>query len=490
MPLRQMSELCKLGADFQEPRENQDLLEAQLFWDMEEDVLSLSSSSSSSSLSLVFSDSPEEVAAGVTPSPPQSPPGPCPTPEVMEAPPLSESQGAGSSSQGEEQQSTTEDPEDAESCRKQAVHLMMPELRVFGVDVKQVDASDHSYVLVNSLGLTYDGVASDGHCVPKNGLLILLLCVILMEGDSAPEEKTGPMASRSSYETDEAKLAPFREGEPATGVPSDSSPDPNVDSREIQGTHGEKAMSEGPGPQDNPPPQAPNQGAANVEGNRAILGFSFPRKLRIIVEDDTFTSVRWNDDEDIVIIEKDLFQGEILSRKGAERIFETGSLKTFIRLMNHYGFSKIRPNDPSDYSPGNKRVMMYRNCNFQRDKPLLIENVKRKYNMMITACPRAAGCAMEDSSSSEPGGPSGEGTSSNTMFEPTATATRDGAGELRSRPSGYGSVMSLYHKCYSNLLAGLSVMAPHEAPEGDVEEEGSSDYKCAFFEHFKANPSP
>ncbi|KAM5197092.1 melanoma-associated antigen 10-like [Hipposideros larvatus] len=203
MPVRQMSELCKLGADFQEPRENQDLLEAQLFWDMEEDVLSLSSSSSSSSLSLIFSDSPEEVAAGVTPSPLQSPPGTCPTPEVMEAPPLSESQGAGSSSQGEEQQSTTEVPEDAESSRKQAVHLMMPELvkflllkqaslcmqRVFAVDVKEVHGSDHSYALVNSLRLTYDGVAIDGHCVPKNGLLVLLLCVILMEGDRAPEEK-------------------------------------------------------------------------------------------------------------------------------------------------------------------------------------------------------------------------------------------------------------------------------------------------------------
>lgn len=188
---------------------------------------------------------------------------------------------------------------------------------------------------------------------------------------------------------------------------------------------------------------------------------------------------------------------------------------------------------------------MYRNCNFQRDKPLLIENVKRKYNMMITACPRAgrttakrkkevaptrqslriqlkkcakeadksaqeegpnaqgpsmfsdilsigntARCAMEDSSSSEPGGPSGEGTSSNTMFAPTATATRGGAGELPSHPSGYGSFMSLYHICYSILLAGLSVMAPHEAPEGDVEDEGSSDYKRAFCEHFKANPSP
>lgn len=166
------------------------------------------------------------------------------------------------------------------------------------------------------------------------------------------------MASLSTYETDEAKLAPSGEGGPAVGVPSDSSPDPNVDSREIQGTHGEKAMSQGPGPQDNPQPQDPNQGAASVEGDRAILGLPFPRKLWMIVEDDTFPSVRWNDDGDTVIIEEDLFQREVLSRKGAEPIFETDSLKTFIRLMNLYGFSKIRPNEPSVYSPGNKRMMV------------------------------------------------------------------------------------------------------------------------------------
>lgn len=162
----------------------------------------------------------------------------------------------------------------------------------------------------------------------------------------------------ATYEADEAKLAPFGEGEAATGVPSDSSPDPHVDSRETQGTHGEKAMSEGPGPQDNPQPQDPNQGAANVEGNGALLGLSFPRKLWMIVEDDTFTSVRWSDDGDIVIIEEDHFQAEILSRKGAEQIFETDNMKTFIRLMNLYGFCKIRANNPSIYTPGNKGIMV------------------------------------------------------------------------------------------------------------------------------------
>ncbi|KAM5195893.1 heat shock transcription factor, X-linked member 3-like [Hipposideros larvatus] len=244
------------------------------------------------------------------------------------------------------------------------------------------------------------------------------------------------MARRSTYETDEAKLAPFGEGEPATG------------------------------PQDNPPPKAPNQGAVNVEGNRAILGFSFPRKLRMIVEDDTFTSVRWNEDGDMVIIEKYLFQGEILSRKGAERIFETDSLKTFIRLMNLYGFSKIRPNDPSDYSPGNKRVMMYHNCNFQRDKPLLIK------------------CAKEADKRAQEEGPNAQGPS---MFSDILSIGNTARCAMEDSSSSYGSVMSLYHKCYSILLAGLSVMAPHEAPEEDVEDEGSSDYKSAFCLNFLAS---
>uniref|UniRef100_A0A671EBB6 HSF-type DNA-binding domain-containing protein n=2 Tax=Rhinolophus ferrumequinum TaxID=59479 RepID=A0A671EBB6_RHIFE len=338
------------------------------------------------------------------------------------------------------------------------------------------------------------------------------------------------MASPSTNETEEVMLAPSGEGEPATGVPTVSSLDPNMDPREILGTRGENAVSQGPGPQGSPQPQDPNEGAADVEGNRTILGLSFPRKLWMLVEDDTFTSMCWNDDGDAVIIDKDLFQTEVLNRKGAERIFETDSLKTFIRLLNLYGFSKIRPNDPSGCSPGNNTMMIYRHCNFQRHKPLLVENIKRKCNLMIITCPgtsvtppkrkkeepptrrsqriqlkkrtneadkraqkegpnargpsgtrsfilpdtwfmgNIAGRDMEDPSSSEPGGPRGEGTSSNIMFAPTATAVRDGTGELPTPPPGHSSVMSLYNSCYFFLLAALSVKAPREAPEEDEEE--------------------
>ncbi|XP_077920941.1 melanoma-associated antigen 10-like [Halichoerus grypus] len=60
---------------------------------------------------------------------------------------------------------------------------------VFGVDLKEVDPSDHSYVLVTVLGLTCDGMLSSEQEVPKTSLLVLLLAVILLENDCAPEGK-------------------------------------------------------------------------------------------------------------------------------------------------------------------------------------------------------------------------------------------------------------------------------------------------------------
>ncbi|XP_025718722.2 melanoma-associated antigen 9-like [Callorhinus ursinus] len=60
---------------------------------------------------------------------------------------------------------------------------------VFGMDVKEVDRSDHSYVLVNVLGLTCDGMLSGEHSMPKTGLLVLLLGVSILHGNRAPEEE-------------------------------------------------------------------------------------------------------------------------------------------------------------------------------------------------------------------------------------------------------------------------------------------------------------
>ncbi|CAH6780097.1 putative MAGE domain-containing protein MAGEA13P [Phodopus roborovskii] len=60
---------------------------------------------------------------------------------------------------------------------------------VFGIEVKEVDAFHHSYELLKILDLTYDGRLSDEEGIPKTGLLVLILGVIFMEGNRAPEKK-------------------------------------------------------------------------------------------------------------------------------------------------------------------------------------------------------------------------------------------------------------------------------------------------------------
>ncbi|XP_036695237.1 melanoma-associated antigen 10-like [Balaenoptera musculus] len=60
---------------------------------------------------------------------------------------------------------------------------------VFGVDVKEVHPHERTYVLVPTLGLTCDAVLSDGQSMPKAGLLVMLLGLIALSGDRAPEEE-------------------------------------------------------------------------------------------------------------------------------------------------------------------------------------------------------------------------------------------------------------------------------------------------------------
>ncbi|XP_057351385.1 melanoma-associated antigen 10-like, partial [Manis pentadactyla] len=64
----------------------------------------------------------------------------------------------------------------------------------FGIDVKEVDPSRHSYVLVPTLGLTWDGVTEEQR-LPKTGLLALLLGVIVLWGGRIPEEEVWEMLS-------------------------------------------------------------------------------------------------------------------------------------------------------------------------------------------------------------------------------------------------------------------------------------------------------
>uniref|UniRef100_A0A8D1TTZ2 Melanoma-associated antigen 8-like n=1 Tax=Sus scrofa TaxID=9823 RepID=A0A8D1TTZ2_PIG len=233
MPLRQQNELRKMENELEDPIEDHSLVEAQLHWGEEEPTLPSSSSSSvSSSYSVLFLETLEEEADPETPSPPQDPQSVCPSPAPVAPTPLSQSKDDASGSQDDEGPSPSHDQEHADASQSGSLHLKVADLveflllkycakepttqaemlsvvlrdaqdhfpevlsqaseliqLVFGLDVKEVDPSEHTYVLVPTLGLTWDGVLSDGQSLPKTGLLVVLLGVILLQGECAPEEE-------------------------------------------------------------------------------------------------------------------------------------------------------------------------------------------------------------------------------------------------------------------------------------------------------------
>ncbi|KAB0388987.1 hypothetical protein E2I00_017079 [Balaenoptera physalus] len=59
----------------------------------------------------------------------------------------------------------------------------------FGLDLKEVDPTRHCYALVSKLDLTFNGTMNEGENLPKTGLLMIVLGVIFMKGNCAPEEE-------------------------------------------------------------------------------------------------------------------------------------------------------------------------------------------------------------------------------------------------------------------------------------------------------------
>ena len=228
MPPFQRKELCKMQKELEDPAEAHSLTEALLFWGEEEPASPSSSPSSvSSSSSALFLGPLAGGAEAGPPSPPLTPRGVWPSP-----PPWSESEDDASSSQDGESPGPWPDQEQAAApelgplqqkvadlvgflllkyCTKEPITKAemlsvvlgdaqdrFPDvlrrasecmLLVFGLDVKEVDPGEHTYALVPILGLTWDGVLS-GHelSLPKTGLLVIVLGVILLQGDRAPEE--------------------------------------------------------------------------------------------------------------------------------------------------------------------------------------------------------------------------------------------------------------------------------------------------------------
>ncbi|XP_066213930.1 heat shock transcription factor, X-linked member 3-like [Saccopteryx leptura] len=227
------------------------------------------------------------------------------------------------------------------------------------------------------------------------------------------------MARHSTHEMDEDMLHPSGYGEPTRGLPSVkclyAAVYPRTPFGELRDQ--DDNGSGGPCPRDNPQLQVPTQGSGEMERKKDLGHHSFPRKLWEIVQDATFTSVRWSDNGDSVIIDQDLLQMEVLCGKGSqtgtswlsELHFKIcgvpGSLSQKVSRPLLYGFKKIHPSDASGYLSENNRILIYHNSNFQKDKPWLMENVTRQDNQMTpigTATPDATEAANQKAQESSP----------------------------------------------------------------------------------------
>uniref|UniRef100_A0A8C6ECI7 HSF-type DNA-binding domain-containing protein n=1 Tax=Moschus moschiferus TaxID=68415 RepID=A0A8C6ECI7_MOSMO len=73
-----------------------------------------------------------------------------------------------------------------------------------------------------------------------------------------------------------------------------------------------------------------------------FLSLTFPQKLWNIVESDQFESIWWDESGTCIVINEEFFKKEVLERKAPFRIFETNNMKSLVRQLNLYGFSKKR----------------------------------------------------------------------------------------------------------------------------------------------------
>ncbi|NXF46824.1 HSFY1 protein, partial [Oceanites oceanicus] len=116
---------------------------------------------------------------------------------------------------------------------------------------------------------------------------------------------------------------------------------------------------------------------------------SFPQKLWKLVESQQFRSIWWSESGKCVAIDEQLFKEEVLGRAGPLQIFATQNMKSFLRQLNLYGFTKMQGDCKRSASlpeflaeeaaaSAHSKILYYYNINFNREHPHLLEKCKRK----------------------------------------------------------------------------------------------------------------
>ncbi|XP_060232760.1 heat shock transcription factor, X-linked member 3-like [Meriones unguiculatus] len=314
--------------------------------------------------------------------------------------------------------------------------------------------------------------------------------------------------------------------EPGEEIQPNSSSEPRAYPRRGSGRRGNRGRARHAASQGRL--QSERQPTANEERGTDLLNLPFHRKLWIIVHNKAFKSVNWSEEGDTITIQINLFKREVLHRRGARKIFKTNTLKNFIRQLNFYGFKNIRPKDSARSSGENKKMMIYGNVNFQRDKPELLENIVSSKSTDASAVRKArspitsAGPSPKknDRPSSQLHKSKGDGkrshqgaatgpsntrknsnipvsardscppqetsrlrrkfASDNDTVSPSTPVNTEEAGYARRSSLGYliyGFLRSVYNICYSILKVAISEIFLSEYIEEEMEAEEEEEEK-------------
>uniref|UniRef100_A0A8C9WV70 HSF-type DNA-binding domain-containing protein n=1 Tax=Scleropages formosus TaxID=113540 RepID=A0A8C9WV70_SCLFO len=99
-------------------------------------------------------------------------------------------------------------------------------------------------------------------------------------------------------------------------------------------------------------------------------GGNFPAKLWRLVNDPHTDSVRWDQQGEGILIDRALFEAEVLGD-----LFKTNNFTSFIRQLNLYGFRK--GGGRQDDEPDSPAELHFQNPYFKRDKPELLAHLRR-----------------------------------------------------------------------------------------------------------------
>ncbi|NXU93596.1 HSFY1 protein, partial [Xiphorhynchus elegans] len=119
------------------------------------------------------------------------------------------------------------------------------------------------------------------------------------------------------------------------------------------------------------------------------LSLCFPQKLWKMLESDQFRSIWWSEGGKYIAIDEELFKEEVLGREGPQQVFHTQSIKSIIRQLNFYGFTKMQRGEQRSASlpeflaeeaaaSAHSQVLCYFNPCFNRAHPQLLERCLRR----------------------------------------------------------------------------------------------------------------